>query len=119
MLSANGVAFPAAAVVRTSAEADAVARALTPPFVLKAGWLDHKSELGGVVVGLADTGVLVAAFEDMHARLGDGDYVVEEQDTRPNTVEILVGGRRDPGFGGIVVVAAGGTETELRQDIRT
>src|SRR5690348_8823623 len=55
----------------------------------------------------------------MHARLGDGDYVVEEQDTRPDSVEILVGGRRDPGFGGIVVVAAGGTETELRQDIRT
>jgi len=60
---------------------------------------------------------LVTAFDDMHARLGSGDYVVEEQDTRPGAVEVLVGARRDPGLGAVVVVGAGGTETELHRDV--
>ncbi len=54
----------------------------------------------------------------MHARLGDGDYVVEEQDTRPDVVEILVAARRDPQLGAVVVVGAGGTETEIHRDVR-
>jgi acyl-CoA synthetase (NDP forming) len=54
----------------------------------------------------------------MHARLGDGDYVVEEQDTRSDAVEILIGARRDPQLGAMVVVGAGGTETEIHADVR-
>jgi hypothetical protein len=88
------------------------------PVVLKAGWLEHKSEVGGVMVGIADRDHLFAAFEDMHRRLGDGDYVVEAQDARRNVVEMLVGARRDPDLGPVVVVGAGGTETEVHQDVR-
>jgi acyl-CoA synthetase (NDP forming) len=112
------VAFPRGLVVRARAELARAAR-LTAPYVLKAAWLDHKSEAGGVRIGLTGVDQLTAAYDEMTARLGPGDYVVEEQDTRPNTVEILVGARRDPEFGPLVVVGAGGTETELRQDIAT
>jgi hypothetical protein len=42
--------------------------------------------------------------------------VLEEQDRRPNVVEILVGARRDPGFGPVVVVGAGGTQAEVWAD---
>ncbi|QUQ65930.1 acetate--CoA ligase family protein [Kutzneria sp. CA-103260] len=112
------VAFPRGLVVRARAELARAAR-LTAPYVLKAAWLEHKSEAGGVRIGLATVDQLTAAYDEMSARLGPGDYVVEEQDIRPDTVEILIGARRDPDFGPLVVVGAGGTETELRQDIAT
>jgi len=117
LLSEFGVRFPAGHVVHNREEVQHAARELRAPFVLKAGWLDHKSEVGGVVTQLNDAAQLVTAFDDMHARLGSGDYVVEEQDTRPGAVEVLVGARRDPGLGAVVVVGAGGTETELHRDV--
>jgi acyl-CoA synthetase (NDP forming) len=107
------VPFPRGFLVRTRED---LATDLTPPYVLKANWLAHKSEADGVRTGLS---TLADAYDEMVARLGPGEYVVEEQDTRPDTVEILIGVRRDPDFGPLVVVGAGGTETELHQDIAT
>ncbi|MDH6196025.1 acyl-CoA synthetase (NDP forming) [Mycobacterium frederiksbergense] len=117
LLSDLGVRFPAGQVVHDRDELMAAAHTLRAPFVLKAGWVEHKSEVGGVVTQLTDTAQLLDAFDTMYGRLGSGDYVVEEQDTRPDTVEILVGARRDPGLGAVVVVGAGGTETELHRDV--
>lgn len=54
----------------------------------------------------------------MVSRLGAGEYIVEEMDGRNHVVEILVGGRQDENFGPIVMVGAGGTETELYNDTR-
>lgn len=90
------------------------AEGLTGPFVLKAGWLAHKSEVGGVRIGLS---TVDSALAEMRAALGQGEYVIEEQDVRPDTVEVLVGARRDPDFGPLVVVGAGGTETEVHRDL--
>jgi acetate---CoA ligase (ADP-forming) len=117
LLTSIGVDFPNARLVRNRADLDDAAAALTPPLVLKAGWLDHKSDVGGVAVGIADHRRLLGAFADMHGRLGDGDYVVEEQDVRDDVVEMLVGARRDPDLGPVIVVGAGGTETEVHQDV--
>lgn len=118
LLTSIGIDFPGARLVRDHRDLDAAASELTFPVVLKAGWLEHKSEAGGVVVGIADRDHLVAAFADMYGRLGDGDYVVEQQDARRHVVEMLVGARRDPDLGPVVVVGAGGTETEVHQDVR-
>lgn len=118
LLTSIGIDFPDAHLVRSAAELDAAAAKVTFPVVLKAGWLEHKSEVGGVAVGIADRDGLLAAFADMHGRLGDGDYVVEQQDARRDVVEMLVGARRDPDLGPVVVVGAGGTETEVHQDVR-
>lgn len=118
VLSEVGVEFPAGAVVRTVDELVGVAEQLHAPFVLKAGWLEHKSEVGGVRTNLDTVQRAREAFEDMHARLGDGGYVIEEQDTRPGAVEVLIAARRDPALGAVVVVGAGGTETELHEDVR-
>ena len=118
VLAEAGVVFPRGVLVRTAADLSS-AGTLTAPFVLKAGWLEHKSEVGGVLVNLADEQLLSAAFVDMWDRLGgEGDYVVEEQDTRADAVEMLVAARRDPQLGPVVVVGAGGTDTEIHQDIR-
>jgi acetate---CoA ligase (ADP-forming) len=115
LLSECGVRFGDAILVR--GPDDLVnAAGLRFPVVLKADWLEHKSEHGGVVTNLATPEALAAAFTDMHGRLGDGDYVVEAQDVRDDVVEILVGARRDPDLGPVVVVGAGGTETEIHHD---
>lgn len=116
-LAPAGVAFPAGAVIHDDDGIDDALAGLTGTFVLKASWLEHKSEVGGVVVGLADADAVHAAFADMHARLGAGDYVVEELDRRPHVVEMIVGVRRDRDFGPVVLVGAGGTEAELYRDV--
>jgi len=112
-----GVAFPGSVVVRDLSDIPQAANRLSAPYVLKAGWLEHKSEMGGVRMGLADTTELAAAFAEMSGRLGDGEYVIEELDTRPDTVEMLVGVRRDPDLGPVIVVGAGGTEAEVYRDV--
>lgn len=117
LLAVHGIAFPRGVPVRDRHEVATAGGTLRGPYVLKAGWLAHKSEHGGVRVGLATVGELVAAFDEMAARLGPGEYVVEEQDDRADTVEILVGARRDPQFGPLIVVGAGGTETEVHRDL--
>lgn len=101
-LEAYGVAFP---------ELNPAA----PPYVVKAGGLAHKTEHGGVQVGVTDP---VAAVTEMESRLGPGEYVVEAQDTRPYVVEVLVGAHRDRDFGPVVTDGAGGTEAELHRDVR-
>jgi acyl-CoA synthetase (NDP forming) len=89
---------------------------LHPPFALKAGWPAHKTDVGGIALGLNDLAAVEDAYADMVGRLGEGEYILEEMDTREHVVEILVGGRQDENFGPLVVVAAGGTETELFAD---
>lgn len=116
-LAAASIPMPAAAVVQNTDDVAAAAAGLSAPFVLKAGWLAHKSEHGGVVLGLKDVAELKAAFDDMRGRLGVGEYVVEEQDRSANVVEVLVGARRDRDFGPMITVGAGGTEAELWRDV--
>ncbi|RDI35236.1 acetate--CoA ligase family protein [Lentzea flaviverrucosa] len=105
------VEFPNAHAVTTTA--DVIATALKGPFALKADWLPHKSEHGGVRIGLTDP---AAAFEEMRARLGPGTYVLEEMDTREHTVELIIGAKRDHSFGPVVLVGAGGVHAELFRD---
>ncbi|MFJ4963434.1 acetate--CoA ligase family protein [Streptomyces sp. NPDC088729] len=116
LLSDAGIAFPGARQVADAGQVADAAELLRPPYVLKAGWLEHKSEAGGVRVGLPDGPSAASAFTEMHARLGDGAYVLEEQDVRPDVVELILGGRRDARLGPMVTVGAGGTEAELHRD---
>ncbi|MDX8054333.1 acetate--CoA ligase family protein [Lentzea sp. BCCO 10_0798] len=105
------VQFPRAHAVTTVAEVTATA--LRGPFALKADWLPHKSEHGGVRINLTDP---AAAFEEMRAGLGPGTYVLEEMDTREHAVELIIGAKRDHSFGPVVLVGAGGVHAELFRD---
>jgi acetate---CoA ligase (ADP-forming) len=118
LLAGCGLRYLAAEPVRDVEEVRAAATRLTAPYVLKAGWLEHKTEVGGVVLGLPDEDAVVAAFTSMSARLGAGDYVLEEMDPRADTVELIVGGRRDPSFGPLVLVGLGGVQAELYRDVQ-
>jgi acetate---CoA ligase (ADP-forming) len=117
VVAACGIAFPCGVRVGSVEELRSAAVEFTAPFVLKAGWVEHKTEVGGVAVGLADVDAAVAAFREMAARLGDGEYVLEEMDRRPDVVELVVGARRDRSFGPLVLVGVGGVQAELYRDV--
>ncbi|HZX54404.1 MAG TPA: acetate--CoA ligase family protein, partial [Ilumatobacteraceae bacterium] len=73
----------------------------------------HKSEGGGVKVGLPDAQALAAAIESMPAA---DSYLVEA--TVPDVVaEVLVAVRRDPPIGWLVTLGFGGITTELWSDV--
>ena len=112
-----GIPFPDGGIVNAAAEPTRQAGA--GPYVVKADWLEHKSEQRGVMVNLADADAVCRCLADMTARLGPGRYVVESMDTRPDVQEIIVAARRDPSFGPTVVVGAGGVLAELLRDTVT
>lgn len=116
-LAAAGIPFPELRIVRDAGQAAAAAAELGGTVVLKAAWLAHKTEAGGVALGLRSPSEAESAFRAMHARIGDGDYTVESQDAREHVAEFIVSARRDPSFGTVVSVGAGGTETEIWGDI--
>ncbi len=100
-----------------SAADDAVAAAETIgfPVVLKtaAPGVQHKSDAGGVRVGLADADAVRAAYDDIAGRLGPQVAVGA---MAPDGVEVALGLVRDPTFGPLVLVAAGGVLVELLHD---
>lgn len=117
LLTEAGVTFPPAIYAPPGQPLPADdAMELSPPYVLKANWIEHKTEANGVAMGLTDTAALHAAFADMTTRLGPNGYVIEQMDTRPGVIELVVAARRDPTFGPVVVVGAGGVTAELDPD---
>ena len=74
----------------------------------------HKSDVGGVFVGLKDQAALLSAYDEMAARLGKEAVLVEMS---PKGVELIVGGLVDPQFGPIVMIGAGGILVELFKDV--
>ncbi|MFG2208586.1 acetate--CoA ligase family protein [Streptomyces sp. NPDC048638] len=113
---ALGIPFPAAEVARSAQEAARIARGWDGPSVVKVVGHPHKTEVGGVRLGLRTEAEVAAAYEDFATRLGARSVVVERMDTRPGTVELIAGVRYDPSFGPVVLVGAGGTTAELWRD---
>src|SRR5262249_29047269 len=87
------------------------------PVVLKALGLLHKSDAGGVVIGLSDEQELAAAIADLSAHLAPESFSVEATEDVAAGFELLVGARPDPRLGPPVVVAAGGLHAETLHDI--
>jgi acetate---CoA ligase (ADP-forming) len=113
-LAAYGVKVPRSAVVRAR-EAAAAAEALGFPVVIKATspGLEHKSELGGVVLNVRSTAEAAQAAQRL-ARFSDS-LLVEEL-VGEAVAEVLVGITVDPQFGQLLVLGAGGVLTELLRD---
>jgi acyl-CoA synthetase (NDP forming) len=93
----------------------AAAEELRWPVAMKtaAPGVRHKSEVGGVVLGLNDAGGLRLAYEDMASRLGPQVVVAP---MAPDGIELALGIVRDPQFGPLVLVAAGGVLVEVLHD---
>ncbi|MEU3669466.1 acetate--CoA ligase family protein [Streptomyces virginiae] len=117
LVGAAGVPFPAAREVTDEAGLLAAAAEFDGPYVLKALHLLHKSDASGVALRLADRDALLAAYREMHARLGAPAHSVEAMADLSDGVELIVGVNQDPRFGPVAMVGLGGVLTETLRDV--
>jgi acetyltransferase len=85
--------------------------------------ITHKSDVGGVVLGLRDAAAAAEAAGAIRQRLADrgmagaiDGFTVQPMVSRPQAEELIVGLSRDPGFGPIVLFGAGGISVEVVAD---
>lgn len=124
-LAAHGIRFAPEAVVHDANAAVQAARRIGWPVVLKVVSPDiaHKTEVGGVRLGIEDDAALRQALADMQAQVRarqpdariDGWLVARQLS---GGVEVLVGTQCDPVFGPVVAVGWGGVMAELMDDVR-
>ncbi len=110
---------------RTAEDAVAVAREFGYPVVMKihSPQITHKTEVDGVVLDLASDEAVRRTFEEMTERARkmrpDADILgatVQKMVTFPNSFELILGTKKDPVFGSVIMVGTGGTAAELFQD---
>ncbi|MEW6348330.1 MAG: acetate--CoA ligase family protein [Thermodesulfobacteriota bacterium] len=89
------------------------------PYALKAvaSALSHKSDAGGVVLGLPHAHAMRAACFAMREKLGQVQvtgYLVQEMATGGSShFELIIGAKRDPHFGPVILLGHGGTLVEI------
>jgi acyl-CoA synthetase (NDP forming) len=125
LLGAIGVRTPEGGLATSLAAAQEIAAQVGYPIALKAqaGALAHKTEAGGVMLGIADADALAAAWTMLHdnvARARPGlalDGVLVER-MASKGLELMIGARRDPKWGPVVLVGLGGIWVEALGDVR-
>ncbi|MEA2520924.1 MAG: hypothetical protein QOI81_570 [Actinomycetota bacterium] len=117
LLADYGVSTIGAMAVSEGEEAVNAAATLGYPVVLKTAvpGIQHKSDVGGVKLGLEDAHAVREAHADLANRLGPEAVVAP---MAPAGIEVALGIVRDPTFGPLVLVAAGGILVELLKDRR-
>jgi acetate---CoA ligase (ADP-forming) len=124
-LASIGIPFPQGALATTFAEAAAIAARIGYPVAIKAQSAEvaHKSDVGGVIVGLRDEAALAQGWAKLADNVGRSrpglalDGVLIEAMGEPG-VELIIGGRNDPEWGPVVVVGFGGVQAEILKDSR-
>ncbi|MFP3937066.1 MAG: acetate--CoA ligase alpha subunit [Phycisphaerae bacterium] len=124
VLEAYGFVTPRGAVATTAEQAANVADQLGYPVVMKV-WspnITHKTDVGGVRIGLDNAREVRDAFDLMMYRVPqkapDADILgvlVQEQVTSGK--EVIVGMHRDPNFGPLLMFGMGGIMVEVLQDV--
>jgi succinyl-CoA synthetase beta subunit len=122
LLAGRGIAVPRFVVAGADDDLDALLAGIVFPVVCKimSPEVLHKSDIGGVAVGLRDVAEVAAA----RARMLAGDalravridgFLIEEM--APAGLELVVGGLRDPWFGPMLMVGLGGVFVEVLEDV--
>src|SRR6185503_3783273 len=101
----------------TPGEVQQAADELGFPVVLKGLGMLHKSDAGGVVVGIPDAEALAGELAGMQQRLAPPEFSVERMAPLADGVELIVGARRDARFGAVAMVGLGGVFAELFKDV--
>ena len=121
ILSEYGIKVPQYALVTSSDEAVKKSKEIGFPLVAKIVSADilHKTDVGGVKVGLRSEDEVKKAFDDMYHRLKEKFDVkgVLLEKMVPNGVELIIGLQNDSQFGPSIMVGLGGIYTELLRDV--
>lgn len=122
-LTKSGIATPSGDAVTNAAEAVTLADRIGYPVVLKAlvPGLLHKTEAGGVAIGLSDATAVRAAWDAMQQRLASQDIalnrgLIEQMVTQTGT-ECVIGLHDDPSFGPVLSFGLGGIFVEAIGDV--
>jgi acyl-CoA synthetase (NDP forming) len=115
-LHALGVETPAGALCHSQEEAAIAAARLGWPLAVKISDADvlHKSDSGGVHLGIGDTAQLKRAIASLQ-EIGATEFLLEQM--APAGTDLVVGARRDPVFGPVVLLGVGGIATEVYADV--
>lgn len=112
-------------VARSAADAVDFAQRVGYPVVLKVFSQDitHKTDVGGVELSLANPDEVMASFDRIVSRAKEHSpnarvdgVTVQRMVSEPSGQELIIGAKRDPVFGSVMLVGAGGITAELFQD---
>lgn len=121
ILAAAGIPVTSCKIVGSPEEAALVAGETGFPVVLKlvSSVVLHKSEVGGVKLGLNNVSEVQSAYRELAsvARNLDPLARISVQPMAPPGVEVIVGVTTDPQFGPVIMYGLGGTTVELYQDV--
>jgi acetate---CoA ligase (ADP-forming) len=125
ILSAAGIRVPDGELARRPDDAVAVAKRVGYPVALKAqaAALSHKTEAGGVMLNLVGEAALRAAWATMQQNVKgaapgvtlDGCLV---EKMSPKGVELMIGAKRDPAWGTVLLLGLGGIWVEALGDVQ-
>jgi acetyltransferase len=125
LLASFGIETAVGLFARSAMEARQAALQLGFPVVLKvrADGITHKSDVGGVLLGLATVDEVEQGFEAIAARLIERapqarflGVLVQKMVVRPHGRELIVGLARDPTFGPVISFGMGGVAVEVFRD---
>jgi acetyl coenzyme A synthetase (ADP forming)-like protein len=124
LCEAYGIAVPKEAVAATAADAARIAAGIGFPVVMKivSPQILHKTEAGGVVVGVKSAAEAQAAFTSIvaNARRYDSKASidgVQVQQMLSGGHEVIIGAVTDPAFGKLVAFGLGGILVEVLKDV--
>jgi acyl-CoA synthetase (NDP forming) len=124
ILQEAGVPIVTTLLATSAEEAVAHAQSVGYPVVLKIVSPDivHKSDVGGVMVGIADDSAVTAAYTEIISRSkqavpGANISGVAVQHMVPDGVEVIVGMTTDPQFGPVLMFGLGGIMVEVLKDV--
>lgn len=123
ILKSYGISVPPYALVKSEDEAARAAKKVGFPLVMKvvSPQILHKTDVGGVKVGIDNVNDVKKTFKDMYGRLSKkkGVHVkgILLEKMVPKGVELIVGLQNDPQFGPVIMVGMGGILTEVMRDV--
>lgn len=125
ILTAYGITIPKSAVASTPEEAVTLCREIGYPVVMKIASPDilHKSDVGGIIVGVKSDAEARAAFDTLvqRAKAHVPNAVIwgaQVQEMVTNAREVIIGMNRDPQFGPLVMFGLGGIYVEVLKDVQ-
>jgi hypothetical protein len=118
-LQSVGIGVPRWRILRGGEDPAAALAGLVFPLALKAlpEAVAHKTELGAVALNLRDLGAATAAASRIRDRLGDPAAPLLAQEMVAGGIEATLTVTRNPDFGALLAIGAGGVMVELFEDL--
>jgi acetyltransferase len=122
IVQASGMRMPAYKLIPDPGVVHEALKEMPGPYALKvvAEGVSHKSDVGGVLLGLPDADAVHKASQELVSRFISSGYgqlqglVVQQMSPQaPGALEFIVGGKRDPQFGPVVLLGHGGIFVEV------